>query len=173
VTDLLVQPETDPPSLSPVMEGHGEVNIKHYLNCSHCEVDECHMDPESHKVICFCDHGTVLADDGVSCIGKGQQWGRRRGPKLEPTEQAQLLSILSVSCSYSGNWARRPCMKDNTPEVASELPTPFPKPCSKTCGISPKGPDIIPCPLEYLPMGVLALLRHPWFEEFQSQALCL
>ncbi|KAK7806192.1 hypothetical protein U0070_017532 [Myodes glareolus] len=51
-----------------VMEGHGEVNIKHYLNCSHCEVDECHMDPESHKVICFCDHGTVLADDGVSCI---------------------------------------------------------------------------------------------------------
>ncbi|XP_030655650.1 ALK tyrosine kinase receptor [Nomascus leucogenys] len=51
-----------------VMEGHGEVNIKHYLNCSHCEVDECHMDPESHQVICFCDHGTVLAEDGVSCI---------------------------------------------------------------------------------------------------------
>ncbi|XP_045405279.1 ALK tyrosine kinase receptor [Lemur catta] len=51
-----------------VMEGHGEVNIKHYLNCSHCEVDECHMDPESHRVICFCDHGTVLAEDGVSCI---------------------------------------------------------------------------------------------------------
>nr|XP_055183676.1 ALK tyrosine kinase receptor [Nyctereutes procyonoides] len=51
-----------------VMEGHGEVNIKHYLNCSHCEGDECHMDPESHKVICFCDHGTVLAEDGVSCI---------------------------------------------------------------------------------------------------------
>ncbi|XP_004839304.1 ALK tyrosine kinase receptor isoform X2 [Heterocephalus glaber] len=51
-----------------VMEGHGEVNIKHYLNCSHCEVDECHLDPESHKVICFCDHGTVLAEDGVSCI---------------------------------------------------------------------------------------------------------
>ena len=64
-------PEADPPSFSPVMEGHGEVNIKHYLNCSHCEVDECHMDPESHKVICFCDHGTVLAEDGVSCIGKG------------------------------------------------------------------------------------------------------
>ncbi|XP_040081630.1 ALK tyrosine kinase receptor [Oryx dammah] len=51
-----------------VMEGHGEVNIKHYLNCSHCEVDECHMDPESHRVICFCDHGTVLAEDGVSCV---------------------------------------------------------------------------------------------------------
>ncbi|XP_045142953.1 ALK tyrosine kinase receptor [Echinops telfairi] len=51
-----------------VMEGHGEVNIKHYLNCSHCEIDECHLDPESHKVICFCDHGTVLAEDGVSCI---------------------------------------------------------------------------------------------------------
>lgn len=103
MTDLHVQPETDPPSLSPVMEGHGEVNIKHYLNCSHCEVDECHMDPESHKVICFCDHGTVLADDGVSCIGKRQQGAGGRGPKLKPTEHAQLLSISSASCSYSGN----------------------------------------------------------------------
>ncbi|XP_058523345.1 ALK tyrosine kinase receptor [Ochotona princeps] len=55
-------------SLKQLMEGHGEVNIKHYLNCSHCEIDECHMDPETHKVICFCDHGTVLAQDGVSCI---------------------------------------------------------------------------------------------------------
>lgn len=81
-----------PHPLSPVMEGHGEVNIKHYLNCSHCEVDECHMDPESHKVICFCDHGTVLADDGVSCIGKEQQWEMGRRPRLEPTEQAQLCS---------------------------------------------------------------------------------
>ena len=69
-------PEADPSSLSPVMEGHGEVNIKHYLNCSHCEVDECHMDPESHKIICFCDHGTVLAEDGISCIGKGPGGGR-------------------------------------------------------------------------------------------------
>ncbi|XP_006835230.1 PREDICTED: ALK tyrosine kinase receptor [Chrysochloris asiatica] len=51
-----------------VTEGHGEVNIKHYLNCSHCEVDECHMDTESHKIMCFCHHGTVLAEDGVSCI---------------------------------------------------------------------------------------------------------
>ena len=38
-------PEADPSSLSPVMEGHGEVNIKHYLNCSHCEVDECQHGP--------------------------------------------------------------------------------------------------------------------------------
>lgn len=56
------------------------MNIKHYLNCSHCEGDECHMDPESHKVICFCDHGTVLADDGVSCIGKRAVTGK--GPRL-------------------------------------------------------------------------------------------
>ncbi|XP_036759503.2 ALK tyrosine kinase receptor isoform X2 [Manis pentadactyla] len=71
-----------------VMEGHGEVNIKHYLNCSHCEVDECHMDPESHRVICFCDHGTVLAEDGVSCI-------------VSPTPEPRLpLSlILSVVTS--------------------------------------------------------------------------
>lgn len=99
--DLRVQPETCPPSLSPVMEGHGEVNIKHYLNCSHCEVDECHMDPESHKVICFCDHGTVLADDGVSCIGKGQQWGRGGRAKLKPTEGAQLFSKRLVCRSFT------------------------------------------------------------------------
>ncbi|XP_004377705.1 ALK tyrosine kinase receptor [Trichechus manatus latirostris] len=71
-----------------VMEGHGEVNIKHYLNCSHCEVDECHMDPESHKVICFCDHGTVLAEDGVSCIVS---------PTPEP--HLSLSLILSVVTS--------------------------------------------------------------------------
>ncbi|XP_033032635.1 ALK tyrosine kinase receptor [Trachypithecus francoisi] len=73
----LAQPFSKQPAIDPscliwasehMMEGHGEVNIKHYLNCSHCEVDECHMDTESHKVICFCDHGTVLAEDGVSCI---------------------------------------------------------------------------------------------------------
>ncbi|XP_043837953.1 ALK tyrosine kinase receptor [Dromiciops gliroides] len=71
-----------------VMEGHGEVNIKLYLNCSHCEVDECHIDPESHKVICFCEHGTVLAEDGVSCI-------------VSPTSEPHLpLSlILSVVTS--------------------------------------------------------------------------
>lgn len=61
------------------MEGHGEVSIKHYLNCSHCEVDDCYMDPESHHVICFCDHGTTLAEDGVSCIGEARNgatfWG--------------------------------------------------------------------------------------------------
>lgn len=80
---LLPPPEADPPFLSPVMEGHGEVNIKHYLNCSHCEVDECHMDPESHKVICFCDHGTVLAEDGVSCIGKRElKEVTEKGPRL-------------------------------------------------------------------------------------------
>uniref|UniRef100_A0A8C5NZS7 Tyrosine-protein kinase receptor n=1 Tax=Jaculus jaculus TaxID=51337 RepID=A0A8C5NZS7_JACJA len=71
-----------------VMEGHGEVNIKHYLNCSHCEVDECHMDPETHKVICFCDHGTVLAEDGVSCIAS---------PTPEP--HLPLSLILSVVTS--------------------------------------------------------------------------
>lgn len=76
------------------MEGHGEVNIKHYLNCSHCEVDECHMDPESHKVICFCDHGTVLAEDGVSCIGERMGVG---GLELDP----QLVSMAGEPrCSF-------------------------------------------------------------------------
>ncbi|XP_019383136.1 PREDICTED: ALK tyrosine kinase receptor [Gavialis gangeticus] len=51
-----------------VTEGHGEVDIKLHLNCSHCELDECRVDLETQKVICFCEPGTDLAEDGVSCI---------------------------------------------------------------------------------------------------------
>lgn len=79
-----------PPSLPTVMEGHGEVNIKHYLNCSHCEGDECHLDPETHQVICFCDHGTVLAEDGVSCVGKGLGWGPESEPQLGSVAQGHV-----------------------------------------------------------------------------------
>uniref|UniRef100_A0A8C0VAM7 Tyrosine-protein kinase receptor n=1 Tax=Cyanistes caeruleus TaxID=156563 RepID=A0A8C0VAM7_CYACU len=50
-----------------VTEGHGEVEIRLHLNCSHCEMDECHVDLETQKVICFCEPGTELAEDGVSC----------------------------------------------------------------------------------------------------------
>ncbi|KAI1240503.1 ALK tyrosine kinase receptor, partial [Lamprotornis superbus] len=52
-----------------VTEGHGEVEIRLHLNCSHCEMDECHVDLETQKVICFCEPGTELAEDGVSCTG--------------------------------------------------------------------------------------------------------
>lgn len=53
-----------------VTESHGEVEIKLNLNCSHCEMDECYLDPESQELMCHCELGRVLADDGVSCIGK-------------------------------------------------------------------------------------------------------
>uniref|UniRef100_F6VTG3 Tyrosine-protein kinase receptor n=1 Tax=Xenopus tropicalis TaxID=8364 RepID=F6VTG3_XENTR len=53
-----------------VIEGHGEVEIKLHLNCSHCEMDECLLDPESKRIVCLCERGTVLAEDGVSCIGE-------------------------------------------------------------------------------------------------------
>ncbi|XP_051468926.1 ALK tyrosine kinase receptor isoform X4 [Apus apus] len=53
-----------------VTEGHGEVDIRLHLNCSHCEMDECRVDLETQKIICFCEPGTELAEDGVSCIGK-------------------------------------------------------------------------------------------------------
>ncbi|KAJ8796298.1 hypothetical protein J1605_018095 [Eschrichtius robustus] len=85
-----------------VMEGHGEVNIKHYLNCSHCEVDECHMDPESHRVICFCDHGTVLAEDGVSCIGDQPiSTGHPSARDLStPKAQRPIGELQSQTCSF-------------------------------------------------------------------------
>ncbi|XP_031455376.1 ALK tyrosine kinase receptor [Phasianus colchicus] len=69
-----------------VTEGHGEVDIRLHLNCSHCEMDECRVDLETQKVICFCEPGTDLAEDGVSCIA-------------EPTVHLPLSLVLSVVTS--------------------------------------------------------------------------
>ncbi|XP_068088865.1 ALK tyrosine kinase receptor isoform X3 [Hyperolius riggenbachi] len=51
-----------------VTESHGEVEIRLHLNCSHCEMDECYIDPETQEVMCHCEIGRVLAEDGVTCI---------------------------------------------------------------------------------------------------------
>ncbi|KAM5126916.1 ALK tyrosine kinase receptor-like, partial [Mantella aurantiaca] len=56
-----------------VTESHGEVEIKLDLNCSHCEMDECYMDPETQELTCHCEPGRVLADDGVTCIDDQMQ----------------------------------------------------------------------------------------------------
>ncbi|XP_074845927.1 ALK tyrosine kinase receptor isoform X1 [Carettochelys insculpta] len=69
-----------------VTEGHGEVAIKLHLNCSHCELDECRVDLETQKVICFCEPGTDLADDGVSCVA-------------DPVAHLPLSLVLSVVTS--------------------------------------------------------------------------
>nr|XP_038032241.1 ALK tyrosine kinase receptor isoform X2 [Anas platyrhynchos] len=69
-----------------VTEGHGEVDIRLHLNCSHCEMDECRVDPETQKVICFCEPGTELAEDGVSCVA-------------EPVVHLPLSLVLSVVTS--------------------------------------------------------------------------
>ncbi|KAJ7414603.1 ALK tyrosine kinase receptor [Willisornis vidua] len=69
-----------------VTEGHGEVDIRLHLNCSHCEMDECRVDHETQKIICFCEPGTELAEDGVSCIA-------------EPVVHLPLSLVLSVLTS--------------------------------------------------------------------------
>ncbi|NXO22523.1 ALK kinase, partial [Cisticola juncidis] len=69
-----------------VTEGHGEVEIRLHLNCSHCEMDECHVDLETQKVICFCEPGTELAEDGVSCTA-------------EPVVRLPFSLVLSVVTS--------------------------------------------------------------------------
>ncbi|XP_053568778.1 ALK tyrosine kinase receptor [Bombina bombina] len=71
-----------------VTESHGEVEIKFHLNCSHCEMDECHIDPETQDIICQCEPGTVLADDGVFCI-------------VSPTQETHvpLSLVLSIVTS--------------------------------------------------------------------------
>ncbi|OCT68564.1 hypothetical protein XELAEV_18039865mg [Xenopus laevis] len=50
------------------MESHGEVQIKVFINCSHCHNDNCKRDPISRNVVCLCDIGTVLASDNTTCI---------------------------------------------------------------------------------------------------------
>ncbi|NXJ81662.1 ALK kinase, partial [Trogon melanurus] len=73
-----------------VTEGHGEVAIRLHLNCSHCEMDECRVDVETQKVICYCEPGTELAEDGVSCIGK---------QGYAPVAHVPLSLVLSVVTS--------------------------------------------------------------------------
>ncbi|OCT77512.1 hypothetical protein XELAEV_18028604mg [Xenopus laevis] len=70
-----------------VIEGHGEVEIKLHLNCSHCEIDECLLDAESKRIICLCERNTVLAEDGVSCIDEA----------LLPAQETHLSLSLVLS----------------------------------------------------------------------------
>uniref|UniRef100_A0A670HUD7 Tyrosine-protein kinase receptor n=1 Tax=Podarcis muralis TaxID=64176 RepID=A0A670HUD7_PODMU len=72
-----------------VTDGHGEVEIKVHVNCSHCDHDMCHIDMKTQEVICICVFGYVLADDGVSCIAE---------PVL-PTKNPSLSLVLSVVTS--------------------------------------------------------------------------
>ncbi|XP_032071947.1 ALK tyrosine kinase receptor [Thamnophis elegans] len=72
-----------------VSEGHGEVNIKLYLNCSHCDHDMCHEDLKTQEIVCICGYGYVLANDGVSCIDE----------LILPTKNPPLSLVLSVVTS--------------------------------------------------------------------------
>ncbi|MEE6473646.1 hypothetical protein FKM82_010120 [Ascaphus truei] len=74
-----------------VTESHGEVEIKLHLNCSHCEKDVCHLDPETQEIVCLCENGAALAEDGVSCT-------------VDPLQQVQethlpLSLVLSIVTS--------------------------------------------------------------------------
>nr|XP_020648754.1 ALK tyrosine kinase receptor [Pogona vitticeps] len=72
-----------------VTEGHGEVNIGLYVNCSHCDHDMCHRDMKTQEIVCICVYGYVLADDGVSCLAE----------LILPTKNPPLSLVLSVVTS--------------------------------------------------------------------------
>ncbi|KAM3919201.1 leukocyte tyrosine kinase receptor [Leptodactylus fuscus] len=68
------------------VENDGEVLIELFLNCSHCKSGNCKKDAD-RRVVCFCDRGTVLASDNVTCIE----------PKEPiPERQLSLPLILAV-----------------------------------------------------------------------------
>ncbi|XP_069811419.1 ALK tyrosine kinase receptor isoform X1 [Dendropsophus ebraccatus] len=75
-----------------VTESHGEVEIKLNLNCSHCEMDECYIDPESQELMCHCELGRTLAEDGVSCIDD----------QLQSAQETHLPLSLVLSIVTSG-----------------------------------------------------------------------
>ncbi|KAH0622634.1 hypothetical protein JD844_025109 [Phrynosoma platyrhinos] len=72
-----------------VTEGHGEVNIKLYVNCSHCAHDLCYRDVKTQEVVCTCLYGYVLADNGISCSAE----------MVLPTKNPPLSLVLSVVTS--------------------------------------------------------------------------
>ncbi|XP_075060482.1 ALK tyrosine kinase receptor [Mixophyes fleayi] len=75
-----------------VTESHGEVDIKLDLNCSHCQLDDCYIDPESRELTCHCDMGQVLAEDRVSCIDD----------QIQSAQETHLPLSLVLSIVTSG-----------------------------------------------------------------------
>ncbi|XP_075470410.1 leukocyte tyrosine kinase receptor isoform X3 [Ascaphus truei] len=70
-----------------VVDRHGEVQIKLFLNCSHCHSESCERDPEHKRIVCLCQAGTVLASDNTTCIAP-------KGPVAD--RQLSLPLILAV-----------------------------------------------------------------------------
>ncbi|XP_012504833.1 PREDICTED: leukocyte tyrosine kinase receptor isoform X2 [Propithecus coquereli] len=51
-----------------VTESHGEVEIRRYLNCSHCPLRDCQWQAELQLAECLCPEGMVLAVDNITCM---------------------------------------------------------------------------------------------------------
>ncbi|XP_069317332.1 leukocyte tyrosine kinase receptor isoform X1 [Eulemur rufifrons] len=51
-----------------VTESHGEVEIRRYLNCSHCPLRDCQWQAELQLAECLCPQGMVLAVDNITCV---------------------------------------------------------------------------------------------------------
>ncbi|XP_018423596.1 PREDICTED: ALK tyrosine kinase receptor [Nanorana parkeri] len=75
-----------------VTESHGEVEIKLDLNCSHCEMDECYIDSESQELMCHCELGRILAEDGMTCIDD----------QIQSAQETHLPLSLVLSIVTSG-----------------------------------------------------------------------
>ncbi|XP_034351254.1 leukocyte tyrosine kinase receptor isoform X2 [Arvicanthis niloticus] len=51
-----------------VTEGHGEVEIRKYPNCSHCPSKDCQWQAELWTAQCICPEGMELAVDNITCM---------------------------------------------------------------------------------------------------------
>uniref|UniRef100_H2ZUX6 Tyrosine-protein kinase receptor n=1 Tax=Latimeria chalumnae TaxID=7897 RepID=H2ZUX6_LATCH len=79
------------------MESHGEAEIQVYLNCSHCESENCKRDMETKLVVCICENGDMLASDNVTCTGKDTNFCSVRNKDINHNS----LSLVKPPIVYS------------------------------------------------------------------------
>lgn len=74
--------------LPAAMEGHGECEIKVQLNCSHCQMQSCKRDEETHQILCLCHDDEILASDNVTCISAAGTYS------MSPDDCNKVYSII-------------------------------------------------------------------------------
>uniref|UniRef100_A0A673C9L8 Tyrosine-protein kinase receptor n=1 Tax=Sphaeramia orbicularis TaxID=375764 RepID=A0A673C9L8_9TELE len=109
------------------MESHGECEIKVQLNCSHCQMQSCKRDEETHHILCLCHDDEVLASDNVTCISTPQgpvpqgQMSTSLILAVVTSTVVEISSFVSLYCLLSVVWYRR---KNDLHAVRGRLQSP-------------------------------------------------
>lgn len=92
-----------------VMESHGEVEIRLYLNRGHCLLKICQWQAELQLARCMCPEGMELAADYITCMGmsclcpRSGLLGPWAGGSSRAREGCLLCARHHVGCC-AGDW---------------------------------------------------------------------